>query len=199
VGKPASSLQHTFIRLKGDKRVYHGRGNFKSRFDQTLDALRDKVVLSFDTDEIHEITILNAGEAETFSRIQLPEEKVSGEDTSQPSDEKNDAFVWQTPEGNKGDEAQITKLLNTLSDLRCDQFVDGRKKEDFKDPTWTFQLKGAKDYSLSLYAKKDDEKKFSAVSSQSDYPFSLAEWQVTHLTKKIEAHTTGPKEKAEKK
>jgi hypothetical protein len=195
VGKPASSFQHTFIKLKGDPRVYHARGNFKSRFDQTVDGLRDKTVLSFDREKIHEITISSAGAVQTFIRSQTREADGQVEGTLPPSESKTETTVWKTPEGKIGDEADIRKILNTLSDLRCDQFIEAQKKEDLKDPTWTFQLKGAQEHRLVLFAKIENDNTYPAVSSQNDYPFLLPEWQVNQLTKKVETHA-GDSEKA---
>jgi hypothetical protein len=57
IGKPASSFRHTFVRLDGDSRVFHARGNFRSTFDLTADNLRDKNVLSFKPADIREIQI----------------------------------------------------------------------------------------------------------------------------------------------
>ncbi len=186
IGKAASSYRHTFIKLADDERVYHARGNFRSKFDQTVDNLRDKTVLSFDKTEIQEIQITDGQKTMTLARAEVPVE-VS---TSQEPDAKNPPSkkvetVWQTTEGKKADETKLNRLLTTLSRLKCEKYIDDRKKEDFTNPTFTLQLKGQQEYTLSVFAKSDKEaKNFPAVSSENDYPFLLPKWQADNLMKK---------------
>lgn len=183
VGKTASSYQHTFLKLSGDDRVYHARGNFRSNFDQTVESLRDKTVLSFNRSEIQEIQIAKGKEVIAFNRTQVPGKVSTGkEDDADSQPEAESKTVWQTADGKEGDETKLNRLLNTLSNLRCEKYIDNQKKEDFTDPVYTFQLKGAQEYDLSIFAKKDkSSKSYPAVSSENDYPFLLPEWQTKSL------------------
>ncbi len=187
VGKAVSSFQHTFVKLPKDDRVYHATGNFRSRFDQTADALRDKGVLSFDEAEIKEIRITRDKSVLSFARVDEPEapsEEVKDTETAKPEGQKTG---WKTPEGQPGDETELKRLLTALSALRCEQFMNELRKEDLKNPTHTFALKGGEEHSLSLFAKREsDGDKYPAISSGSTYPFLLPEWQVDTLTKKLD-------------
>ena len=58
VGKAASSFQHTFVKLAGDPKVYHARDNFRNKFDQDVNDLRDKSVLSFTVSDIQEVKLV---------------------------------------------------------------------------------------------------------------------------------------------
>jgi hypothetical protein len=81
IGKPASSFQHTLVKLSGDDRVYHGRGNFRNQFDQRVDDLRDKLVLAFDEKDIQEISISKGEESVALKRGEVPVEvKIDEED-----------------------------------------------------------------------------------------------------------------------
>ena len=80
LGKAASSFRHTFVRLAGDDRVYHGLGNFRGKFDQTIDNLRNKTVLSFDQEEIEGIRLTQEKEDMTFVRPQVPVEVSTDQD-----------------------------------------------------------------------------------------------------------------------
>ena len=75
-------------------------------------------------------------------------------------------------------------MLTTLSNLRCEKYLDDRKKEDLSDLIYTIQLTGMKRYSLSLFGK-DDEKSnsYPATSSENEHPFSLPSWQVNDIMK----------------
>jgi hypothetical protein len=198
VGKTASSFQHTFVKLSGDARVYHGQGNFRGQFDQTVEGLRDKTVLSFDRNEIQEIHITKGKEVIALKRTEVPVEvSTSGKDDAKeaPAPEPQTKKVWQTAEGKEGDEAKIDRLLMTLSNLHCEKYVDDKKKEDFSEPVWTALLKGAKDYTLSIFSKKNkDANDYPAISSQIDYPFLLPKWQADRLMKKPEDMLKKPEE-----
>ena len=183
VGKAATSYRHTFVKLAGDDRVYHARGNFRDTFDQTVDNLRDKTVLSFDQTEIREIRIAKGEQLMVFGRKQVPVEVTAGKEAevrSPPSPKAE--TVWQTAEGKKGDESKLSRLLTTLSNLRCEKYIDDRKKEDFTNPIYALQLKGLQEYTLSIFAKKDkSDKNYPAVSSANDYPFLLSDGQADDI------------------
>jgi len=186
LGKAAPSYQHTFVKLAGDDRIYHAQGNFRGKFDQTLDNLRDKTVLSFDLGEIQEVHITKGGEVIAFALTQLPGEVTAGEagEDKHPESQKTEG-VWKTSGGAEGDETQLNRLLSALSSLQCEAYIDGKNKEDFANPICQVQLKGSKEYTLSIFKKIDkDAKAYPAVSSENDYPFLLPEWKANNLMKK---------------
>lgn len=179
VGKVVPSYRHTFVKLADDDNVYHARGNFRSNFDQTMESLRDKTVLSFDKKEVREIDIAKGEERLVLERKEGSVEADSrqGADKEKRPTTKKET-VWVNPEGRKGDKSKISRLLNTLSALRCDKFLEDRKKDDLGDPIYTVHLKGAQEYSLSIFQKEGKESKgYPAVSSQNDYPFELRKYK----------------------
>lgn len=189
LGKAASSFRHTFVKLAGDDRVYHGRGNFRGTFDQTVDNLRDKQVLSFDPLDIHEMSITKDKEDLTLARAQRPVEVSPGQDGAEVegAQQPGAQMIWQTEEGKRGNEKELNRMVTTLSNLRCETYVDDKNKEDFVAPIYTIVLKGAEEHTLNLFAKTDEEaKNYPAVSSGNAYPFLLPQWQVENLMKKPE-------------
>ena len=202
IGKVAPSHRHTFVQIGGDHRVYHASGNFRGVFDLTLDNLRDKMVLRFEKAEIQQIRVNKARESTTFGRKQVPVEiKLDREaEASSPPASKMET-LWESAEGKKADEAKLDRLLNTLSNLRCEKYVDDRKKEDFTEPIYTVNLEGAQEYMLSIFEKTEkDAKTYPAISSKSEYPFLLRESQANDIMKDPEGLLAEPKEQgAEKK
>jgi hypothetical protein len=78
--------------------------------------------------------------------------------------------------------SKLMHLLSTLSRLKCEKFIPNNKKTKFKNPIYEIQLKGTKNYSLSVFAKEEKEEKiYPAVSSENDYPFYLTDRQVDDL------------------
>ena len=177
VGKPASSFRHTFVKLADDERVFHARNNFRNKFDKTVDNLRDKAVLSFQTADINDLQITKDQTSLTLTRTELTEKE-----TAQKEDQTEEAAaaqpaktVWQGADGKIGDKAGVDRLLSELSKLRCDAFIGDRKKEDFSSPVYSVNLKGIQTYNLSIFAKlKEDDSHYPAISSGSNYAFFLS-------------------------
>ena len=191
LGKAASSFRHTFVKLAGDDRVYHARGNFRAKFEQTVDNLRDKHVLSFDPLDIQEMRITKDTQELVFTRTQLPVDVSPGQEAAEEADSSQQPgapqMIWQTGDGRKGKQTELNRLVTTLSNLRCEKYIDDKKKEDFTDPIYTMVLRGAEDHTLNVFAKTDEEAKdYPAVSSGNDYPFMLPQWQAENLMKKPE-------------
>lgn len=177
VGKEASSFQQTFVRITGDDRVFHALENFRGRFDQTLDSLRDKTVLKFEPSGVVSIEVRDAQKTVTFERKPVPVEVSASPESKSPSTERE--VAWESSEG-KADEAKLKQFLTTLSALKCAGYIYDRKRNDFRDPVYSVNLKGPEVYSLSLFAK-DDKNNYLGVSSQNDSPFLLPEHQAARI------------------
>ena len=185
VGKTASSYRHTFVKLANDHRVYHARESFRDKFDRTVGELRDKAVLTFDQNEIKEMKITKQGQTVAFLRKLATEGESAGQDTGDedPTPDKEQT-VWQTDKGKEGRESELRSLLATLSKLRCEKYMDGRKKDEFANPIYTIWLKGTGEYTLSFFAKTEkDATDHPATSSENDYPFFLQNYQANKIMK----------------
>jgi hypothetical protein len=177
IGKAATSFRHTFVRLDGDSRVYHARDNFRSKFDFTIDDLRDRTVLSFKTSDIQQVQIIKDEASVKLVRSKVP---ATPSATQQQKSESASAaavrFEWRDDAGQKANEQNLNRLLTALGDLKCADYINDRSKDAFSAPIYTAKLKGIQDHQLEIFARlKEDDKKYPAVSSGSDYPFWLSE------------------------
>lgn len=201
VGKTASSFRHTFVRPSGDERVFHAQGNLKNNFDVTTDDLRDKTVLALKPEDIQQIKINKEQQSLAFTKTQVPVEVKAPDaekntETVEPSAPKQ---VWQTATGQQVNESTLNQLLNALANLRCDKFIDDRKKEDFTSPLFALELKGGQDYNLAIFPKaEENDPNYPAVSSGSDYPFQLSTSQVNRIMKEPSEFLQTPKTDQEK-
>jgi hypothetical protein len=185
LGKTASSFRHTFVKTAGDDRVYHARGNLREDFEVTKDHLRDKIVLSIDTAEIQQIKVTRDQQTLTLSKTQIPV-KIEGDQSEKKAETspKPAQPVWQAADGRQVEEAVIKQILDGVASLRCEKFINDRQKSDFSSPSLRLQLKGAQEYSLSIFPKANEkDTDYPAVSSGSDYPFLLSQAQVDRLMK----------------
>lgn len=71
IGKKAPSSDHTFIKLADDHKVYHAKDEFQWKFDQTIEDLREKEVISLEEEKIREININREGKSYRFVRQEV--------------------------------------------------------------------------------------------------------------------------------
>jgi hypothetical protein len=188
IGKAASSFRHTFVKLDDDSRVFHAADNFRGKFEQTSESLRDRGVLSFKASDIQKVQITIDQISMDLVRAEVPVKPA----VSQP--EKSDAtppaavkYEWQDPDGKKVNDQNLNRLLTTLGNLKCTQYIDDLNKDSFSDPIYALKLSGAQDYQLHIFAKLEkDAENYPAVSSGSDYPFLLANSQAQQILKDSE-------------
>ncbi|MEA1969389.1 MAG: DUF4340 domain-containing protein, partial [Thermodesulfobacteriota bacterium] len=143
IGKTAPTYNHTFIRIKGDKKVYHAKKSFRSDFDLTVGDLRDKKVFSFELESINEITI---EKGELKKEFYLAENKLFDQDSDETveneignlvdKDSDNGKFdnekkekIWKSKEGSEFDKKAFDSLVSMVSDFNCSQYSDSDSKE----------------------------------------------------------------------
>ncbi len=184
VGKAAPSHRHTFVGLTDDSRVYHAEKNFRSSFDRDVSALRDKQVLKVD-EEVSEI-ILTAGKKSLhILRATAPVDVDPDQEQAEVKEENAEEGVlhWETLEGKPVHEKEIDSLVKTLSNLKCDGYLED-KKGDLGDPTFSVSLKGSKNYEFSLYGERDG--KTVATSSENGDPFLISDWKAKRIRKELD-------------
>ena len=187
VGKAAPTYQHTFVELAKDPNVYHAREDFRRKFDRSVNDLRDKTVLSFAQNTIGEVTLVHDKKTVSLSRKEIPETSSGTKETAaKTSKEQKSKTVWQDINGRNADPSKVSHLLSFLNRLECEAYIPDSKKEDFKNPDYTVTLKGEKEYTLSIFAKDNKNKNYSAVSSENDYPFSLSASQADGIKSKVD-------------
>lgn len=209
IGKAAPTYGHTFVKIAGDNYVYYARESFRSHFDVKPGELRDKVVMKLDSNEISEVEIEKEGKKYLFAKkvktiepeppAPAKDDKKEGEkkaETKPPVPQKPEEEIsWLMPDGKKGDKTNLDSLINQVTNLSCDKYIEGKTKEDFKNeaPIYTLKLKGTKDYIISIFKKpekkEDDDTssgEYPAISSENPYPFLLPSWKGDQVMKKPE-------------
>jgi hypothetical protein len=178
IGYSVSGHDYTFIKLENDHRVYHARGKIRNLLETDMDGLRDKTVLSFDQDKINSITI-NKGDNIYTMVLEAASPEQADEDKKSEKPETS----WKDAQGNDMDNMIPGQLFSTLANLLCEEYIYDYKKKDLDKPIFSITLKGEKEYSLSIYAKKEEDEDYPAVSSENPYPFILSGWKAEKLMK----------------
>jgi hypothetical protein len=186
IGKSAQTFNHTFVKLAGKDAIYSAIGDMRKYFDNEKDEYRDKLVLSFDKKAIAEIEIKAEESADKFTLsandIKTESDKKSGPDTdTMPAESR-----WVNSTGREADNDQISSILSSLSDLKCEKYIKDKAKIDLSNQFYKIELKGASSYTLTIYEEIEIENEtfYPAVSSGNEYPFLLSKWQAENIIKK---------------
>jgi hypothetical protein len=188
IGKAAPTFQHTFVLLAGDDNVYHARGNLTNTFNQTIDNLRDKKVLSFEKDQITAIEVRKGDQSRIISKKEIkakPQDDAQAEKTPSPGPTKT---TWTNESGRAVDSPAVDSLLNNMSGLTCDTFMADDAKAGLNDAAWTLTFKSAQgEFSVSVFDKDaQTPPKYTAASSGSRHAFLLTENRVKSFEKNID-------------
>ncbi len=194
VGKKVPSTQHTFVKLPDDPKVYHARDNIRYRFDQGMDALRDKTVLSLNPKDVQGIEIRQ--NEKTVSIVCAPGQpeveaaahgQSDNQETAEPEGEEAETLVWQNSRGEAVPKNAVEALLDHLSTLKCQSFITERKKTDFSNPVYSVTLTGVETHTLSIFEKEsEDADRHPAISSKTGEPFYLSAYKAKNIMKPIE-------------
>jgi hypothetical protein len=188
IGKASNNLSQTYINLKddpskqGDIRIFSAKGNLRTVFEKDVDGLRDKKICSFDRSEIRELVLEFDGQNLIITK-QKKQPDVSEEGEEPPTEEE----VWMAHTKDEPvPENSINDILNTMSDLTCEEYIGDKQKSDMTDPfKYRITARGAKDYILTIWDHPGDNK-YPAICSESDYPFLLIGWKAQKMMKTFE-------------
>jgi hypothetical protein len=187
VGKVVSTRKHTFVRLEGDDNIYQANGNLRQVFDTEIDRLRDKTVLNINRDEISGLTLMTT--EGVIELIKTPEDVLSAHSEEVDVAATSEVSPWATSDGKSADEKVITQIVNSLANLKCESYIEGRSKEELGDPLYTVVVKMPVSTILSIYGIEND--KYPAFSSQNGHPFYLPKWKAEQIMKNPSEIITG--------
>ena len=171
IGKRAGTFQHTYVKLAGDRRVYQAKGDLQETFPFGLDALRDKVVLSFDAASVNAIV------------SRTPEEMLALQ--RQPAAAADAAAEWATTGGGAWDSAAVEESVQRLANLTTFRFAESAPGGEPELLLLTLTTTGGDTHELRVFARQDNS--HPATSSGSAYPFLLFPWMVNGF---LDAFTT---------
>lgn len=175
IGKNASTNRHTFVRVEGDDRIYQAGNNMRGVFDIDMRRLRDKSVVTVDREQITGLTIVTSDGPLEISRGGMPGLTPAAVDSVAAQ------AAWLTGEGTAADEKVVDGMISSLSTLKCESYIEGRKKEEMADPIYTVMIKGTSSATLYIYGIEGE--KYPATSSQNEYPFYLPRWTAEQIMK----------------
>lgn len=178
VGKTSSNYRSTYVKLNQDPNIYLAHKNLGSIFDKNEDQLRDKKVFSLQKKDIQEIELCQKNDCLKLIKNQ-----------SKTKDQKRTKTIWESKNGQQIDQKAIDELLNLVSQLNCQTYLDDKiKKESLTDPNYSLSfLDYQKKHRLDLFIEgKEEDKVYKATSTYKKYPFELQAYKGRQIRQAID-------------
>lgn len=189
----AGNLRHNYVKLNGDPKVYHGRGNLRTFFDTNEFELRQKQVLKFNVNDIDEIALSAKG-----TELAIKSQTVTDVDG-------NEIKIWLGPGDFYVESGLVETFLGFVADTNVYDFLP-ISEEDLGPERYTLSLldyDNAKEHVLYVYGpdesrEYDDEYSVMYRCRSSDVlsPFYLAFAQQSDIMKRFGEMLTGSTENA---
>lgn len=161
VGDDTPTGGSTFVKLKSDPRVFSVSSGVKSSLDKTTKDLRDKRLLTFDSDKLTRVGLQAKGQPVEFG--------------------KNNQNEWQIlkPKPLRADGSQVDELVRKLKDAKMDTSVsdeDARKAASVFASGTRVAVVNVSDSAgtQTLEVRKDKDKNYYAKSSVLDGVYKTA-------------------------
>ncbi len=184
IGYQADVQNSTFIKLENDHRVYHARDDLRDIFSTNIDDIRDKAVLSFDTDKVGFVQISKDGKEFNFNK----------KETSSGEEDKGTAFQWEAGDGKIVDATLMDSLLDDMLKIKCSEYIYKAEEGETGNPVYVIRVNDGNEHVLTVFPKKEDD--YRAESSDNPTPFSLYSWRIDNIIEKFDK-MSGEKEMKE--
>ncbi|MBI4811753.1 MAG: DUF4340 domain-containing protein, partial [Ignavibacteriales bacterium] len=169
IGKMGPSFSEVYFRLPDSKDVYLGEGIDTWSVNKNVKDWRDRSIVRTTSESIKELNITVGSKVYSFN---------------------HEGSIWKA--GDKTLEtSEMNPILNTLSNLRADDFVD--TVTEIKSKPIYIAIKGFENVSLSLYPILPDTAKYFVRASKSSQLYVISKWTAQQLFKPIEKSPTAPR------
>ncbi len=105
---------------------------------------------------------------------------------------------WQLKDGRPVSATAVSSLLNSMSNLKCKNYLENLSPDKFKQPVYRVTVNGA-GIERSIAFLNVDGSEYKALSSSAKQPFLLPSWQAQKLVKDFAEYTGAPEPAAAEK
>ena len=195
LGKQSPNGNHIYFMKDKDKAVYQTGNSFNSVLETDVDMLREKILFSFIQGEAKTVEIK---EAEEEAPLVISEVTITNQanktNESDATTNSQTTLAWKDQNGKSYDMAKIKKILEILSSLKVDTFLDDTMESLKKEPmkrqfsvrvkSEIYELMILKDQ-MTLSEGKDEKKIYRLYSPHRKYGFTLMEKDIEVLLQAI--------------
>ncbi|MCL2155138.1 MAG: DUF4340 domain-containing protein [Leptospirales bacterium] len=187
IGKSGSTNNHSFVRIDDKNEIYLASIT-KSDFIRSVPDLRDKKIFDVKSPDVKSFSISYAGKNFIFqpnpNKDNIDKTGDNIDDSADKNAEaKNDSPKWicKGYENILLNDSSIDSMLAVFSPLKANEFPEKMLKENLKNKLCTVIIESYdRKIELLIYDQKDQGMNL-ASSSESEYVFTLGNWQVNKL------------------
>jgi len=160
VGKTGPSYSEVYFRLPGSRDVYLGEGIETWTINREVKEWRDKVIFSSPAELIKDLTYTGHGKEYRLHR---------------------DSTGWKSEE-KSADLSAMNSVLNSLSNLRADDFADNEVQQS--NPM-KLHIHANEDMDMSLSQMPADSSRYYVQTSRSPQTYIISKWTAQQLLKPV--------------
>ena len=187
IGKSANNYSSYYTLLKNDSNIYQLVGQIRDTFFYEVKELRDKKVYSFNAEDILSLKIDKGVKSVTLMKKNVNKNinqkaisKVK-EVQEKKGDLKEIDLMWKDEANKEYKKYEIDDIVNTISNLKVDKFLEESSKEFTKGAFYIkfkIELKQGKSYQLTLFKRNET---FVAVVPFMKQAFSISSEDIDRL------------------
>ncbi len=178
IGKPGGKSSHAFVRIDNKPEVYLAAGIQREDFTPSLDSMRDKRIFDLKGKDVESFTLSSGGRTYSFYR-----KTVTPESTGKETAEAKPGTSWYCKgyDASPLDDGAVSNILYVFSPLRAVTYPENQKQNSLGRLYASATIRaGGTDYDVKIFSGKEKEYNY-AVSSKSQYIFTLGDWQTEKL------------------
>ena len=175
IGKPGGTNSHSFVRIDGRPEIYLAAGIQREEFTPSLDSMRDKRIFDLKGKDVESFTLTSKGRTYSFYKKTAEPEKEG--------DDPKAAASWYCKgyDSKPLDDGAISGILYVFSPLRAVTYPENKTRKELGPLYASVLIKsGGTDYDVKIYSGKEKDYNY-AVSSKSQYIFTMGSWQTEKL------------------
>ncbi|HPS58159.1 MAG TPA: DUF4340 domain-containing protein [Spirochaetota bacterium] len=175
IGKAGGKSSHAFVRIDSRPEVYLAAGIQREEFTPSLDSMRDKRIFDLKGKEVESFTLSSGGRTYSFYKKTVTPEKAG-------ADVKPDtSWYCKGYDAKPLDEGAVSSILYVFSPLRAVNYPENKKPDELGRLYASAVIKsGGVDYDVKIFSGREKEYNY-AVSSKSQYIFTMGDWQTEKL------------------
>lgn len=183
VGKNGPTFTDTYVRVADSNAVTLQKGYLKPIFDKSRYNWRNRDIITFDANNVDTLVLHKTIEHGK------KKEKVPHEITLQRAVVDNKE-IWKmiTPEELDADEAEVKRIVSTLSMLKADEFVDGKTFAEvgLEQPEQWVEITFKDGLKQTLLIGPKDKNNHIVALAGSEYIYQISEFRVTAIFKEVD-------------
>lgn len=183
IGKETSTGQQVYIKLSDKPEVYLARGGLRNEFDKTVDSLRDKNIISLNSDAVETLAVNYKGKKYTLKKESVIKKEVASDKKDKKENKKETTWKVENNKAVKLNQQNVKSLLSAFAVINADAFVENEKVS--KRSLYSVAIKVLEKNITFDVIKKTKDDNYICRSSENPYIFTISKYKAESLMKTL--------------